>query len=218
MNDFEIRRLGEALRRSEKRHPLGTESQCDPGELWDLIEGKLGPEQVRKLADAAIENPELAEDWHLALEIRKARDRQSGLHRRGFRTHSWMAIAAIVVLALLSPLLVQHFRSTPVLRGVSTTEIHALNGENALLARNHFLLRWSDPSEKTVSWDIVVMKANLEEINEKSGLKHPEFQVPAEALADLKPGDRVLWQVGSTDRDGTRSVSKTFVVKLGKEQ
>jgi len=210
MRKDEEGRLGMALIRDAGE---GAEADVDfdAGEVWDLVSGELSAVRVAELADAAVANPRLAEAWRIAVEIRKERARQS----RRVPARGILALAAVILLALLAPLMWRQLHPGPVLRGGAGEAIVPAFRNGIVMPRDHFLLRWSDRSGTALSYDLVVMRPDLKELLVAEKLKEPEFRVDEKVFEGIAEGEEILWQVKSHQRDGGTLLSSTFVVRLG---
>ena len=55
---------------------------------------------------------------------------------------------------------------------------------------------------------------DLAVLHRAEGLTEAGYTVPAEAVAGVEPGDRLLWGIEATEPDGSKTASRTFVVVL----
>ncbi len=178
--------------------------------IWDAVQGKVGPEEIAALADMTLTQPEIAREWRLARELSQARSgpRVVSIWRR--RMAPVLAAAAVFVMALVPLLWHQVTNHDPVYRGVDVRELRSELSEGGGLSRDDCILRWTDLGDDAV-YSVTVMTADLEALVQAEGLKRPEVRVPAQALAAIGEGDRILWRVEAVSPDGRTLSSKTFV-------
>jgi Putative zinc-finger len=206
-----------------------------PGELlpW-YVNGTLAGEERRRveahLASCLACRREVAELEGLRRDVKAAAaqappgpeglarllrqvERERGLPRRGWwRPWSLAAAVAVVVggLALWwtarGPARVEYREGEP-------ARIRSLVGPEEALPRSRFLLRWeTDEDLAGARFDVWVTTATLDPVFEKHGLTAPALLVPGPALAGLRPGTKLYWQVEAVSPAGDRLRSPTFRV------
>ena len=194
----------------------------DPETVWRAVRRELPHEGIRQIGLHVTTCAECTEAWRLAREVaREAPADVVAFERpasRSPRARPWWiggalaAAAAMVLVALLLP-------SGPglgpngggTLRGAEEV-INPLTDLAVPLLRESCTLRWQGPAEGR--WEIRVATEDLRVIAEARNLDVTEFTVPAEALADLPAGSRIVWQVHANLPDGHRLASRSFVQSL----
>ena len=140
--------------------------------------------------------------------------------RRSARFWAPLAVAALLVLAvgvtLRAPSTDPATDPAPaVLRDASTSALRSATPADRALPRERFELRWEvDPAWASARFAVQVTTIDLRPIAEARDLAETRYQVPAEALAELATGTRLLWRVEATRSDGARQSSETFYVTL----
>lgn len=219
MTDPEIDRL-RALFRDE---PSDGDPESGP-KVEALLAGELDPKEARELAARSIDDPELA------LEVRVAAAMQAALEEEGgeqpkvvpLRPRSntstrvvWSVVAAIaaglLVFILVRPKSVETSDGTTVRAG-DAAKIQAAAGTSAL-PTDAFDLRWSGgPADAT--YDIFVTTPQLEPVYQALDLTEAKHRVPKSALAELAPGDPLLWRVVAITPAGRKVHSGVFEVQV----
>ena len=67
--------------------------------------------------------------------------------------------------------------------------------DGKVLPRERFLLKWSVSAPAGATYGVQVSTEDLRVVASAEGLKTPEYQVPASALAGLPPGAKLFWKV-----------------------
>lgn len=194
----------------------------DPETVWLAVHRELPRERIRRVGLHATTCPECAEAWRLAVEVTREApatvipfDRGA---RRSARSRAWWtagalaaaaALAAIALLLPTAPTLRPPERET--LRGAEEI-ITPVTDLGAALPREACTLRWQGPPGGR--WAIRVATEDLRVLAEAHDLPTTEFTVPAETLADLPAGSRIVWQVYLELPDGRRLASRSFVQSL----
>ncbi len=184
--------------------------------IWAAVTGELSAEETGLLVDHTLVCSECAEAWRLALEIARPSESLEGSAqpqpRHRFWSSPWipLAAAAALVLLVLVPALVlrESAPSDPVLRGPET-RIESLLGDDTLLPRDDFVLRWS-PGPEGATYRLTVTTAGLDLLLERRELAEPAFRVPPEALSGVADGERVYWRVEAAAPDGSVIESPVF--------
>ncbi|ANM29310.1 hypothetical protein ABI59_06450 [Acidobacteria bacterium Mor1] len=216
----DLRRGLEELARGHR--PSAPDSVVE--EVWKATRGELPSDQTRELINRSITEPELAEAFRLAAEIQKempAEPAAAGGARSGFgsRLAALGAVAAAVIAVVLL---------LPVLRGPDSPasgagEVQFRNDAELVLAspqdggielrRDALELTWTAGPEGT-RYDLEIAGVDLAVLHRAEGLTETRYTVPADAVAGVEPGDRLLWGIEATEPDGSRTTSRTFVVVL----
>jgi len=185
---------------------------CAPAErIWRASRGLLEPAAAQELLDHATRCPACAEAWRLAGELGRE---EPAATARAARPRRWLAVAAAVLLgAALAPLVLREDGRAPVLRDASAAGIHSTLDADMPLPRDRCELRWT-PGPPGTLYSVEVADDRLHPLYHAEGLDAPRTVVPAAALSELAPGDRLLWRVEATLPDGRSVVSPTFVVTL----
>lgn len=83
------------------------------------------------------------------------------------------------------------------------------------LPRQAFVLSWEvEPTWQDARFSVTVTAEDLTLVAEAHGLEETRYEVPAEALAALPAGARLLWRVEAVRPDGAQLRSPTFRVNL----
>lgn len=188
----------------------------DPERLWSAAGGERPPAEARLLVLHTSECPPCAEAWRLAREIRA----DAGVRRPHVARSRWwvgtLSLAAglaAVVLAGVVVLREGRGPAAPRYRDQDRIALRAEVDEDRPLPRTAFVLRWSSIGEGA-RYDLRVATAGLAVVYSARGLTATAHQVPADALAGLPSGARLLWQVEVAAPDGTRTTSPTFMVRI----
>ncbi|MFP2912187.1 hypothetical protein ACLESD_45640, partial [Pyxidicoccus sp. 3LFB2] len=102
---------------------------------------------------------------------------------------------------------------TPTVRGGDTLAVVSRLPEDAPLPRADCVLRWSEGPEGT-RWTLQLSSEDLSLVHRADSLAKSEYRVPAEVLAPLPAGTKLLWQVEARLPDGRVQRSATFVNRL----
>lgn len=190
-----------------------------PERIWLAVrrEAELPAADVRELALHTAECPSCAESWRLAGELLAAEADQRP--RAVGRIRRWggaLPLAAAVAAVALAGVVIQHHGRGSVEPGYRDPRgggMRALMAEDAPLPRAACVLRWS-PVAEGARYDLRVATSTLAVVYRARGLAVTEHQVPAEALAGLPSGSRLIWQVEAVAPDGMRTASPAFVVRI----
>ncbi len=197
----------------------------EPERIWAAVHGELSAEETHDVIDHTAACPACAEDWRLAREV----GRQTASEREGeepvagggrvlsmghrFRRVAAplaaLAAAAVLVLMIAPP---SDSPAPPEFRAGESTAIRSLLPADEPLARASCLLRWSEV--EGARYSVVISDAQLAVIAQARDLTSPQFQVPAESLAQLTAGAELYWQVEAVLPDGSSRSSTTFVHRL----
>lgn len=173
--------------------------------------------------------------WRLAREISQSAPRSGSLaSRRGVgRRVAWAALATAAILIIgLSLIQLQQIRNEtqsvhspapelpkmavdrsvggPGYRDSDGTAIFSRLEPGKALPRDHCLLQWRvEPDTGGVEYQIQVLDESLNPISSNGRLSETEFLVPAQKLANLPAGSRLVWQLRAEWPDGQKR-SATF--------
>lgn len=221
IEDLTDERLREAFA-SRAPEDSPDEACPDPDTVWRAVRRELPRDRIRQIGLHVTTCAECTEAWRLAREVADAApadvlpfERPAG---RSARSRRWWvggalaAAAAVVLVALLLPTgPALEPTGQQVLRGAEDVISPAID-LSAPLSRESCTLRWQGPADGR--WEIRVATEDLRVIAEARNLNATEFTVPAEALADLSPGTKIVWQVHANLPDGRRLASRSFVQSL----
>jgi hypothetical protein len=190
-----------------------------PETIWDAVHGKLQADAVRESVQHVATCATCAEEWRLARTLGEQQEQQIAAPlpaplRFTPRQRQWRnwGLAAAAALAL-SVVGLQWFQRPPEYRG-DQAGVHSQLADATPLPREHFLLKWSVPAPAGATYSVQVSTEDLRVVASAEGLKTPEYQVPASALADLPPGAKLFWKIDADLPSGSRLTSPTFVTAV----
>jgi hypothetical protein len=238
-DEQEVARLREAFAAGSGRP---APRSCPPAErIWEAVEPPEGSvDGNREVIDHVAACPDCAEEWRLALALRREEEAEAedGARARGaervarprvLRFPAWAAAAAVALLALgvagIVWLQAPAESPSPVYRagGEAAGEtIESLLPEGEPLPRSEPVLRWTpvpggttnDATRGTVYEVVVSGEDLLSRIAEASGLEEPRYRIPDDVLEDLPDGFQIHWNVEATTADGVRITSPTFITPI----
>lgn len=204
-----------------------------PERIWAAAHGELPPAEAREVVDHTAGCPACAEDWRLAVSLggedaARAGDAAPAEEARPVRPSApvlafprrrslYASLAGLAAAAcLLVAVVVQqrmHAPGSGIYREGTETELRSLLPAEASLPRERFLLRWSDLGPDA-TYDLQVSTQALQPVATRRDLTEPMYLVPADRLARLPRGTRLLWQVEATLPDGQSLTSETFTTSL----
>jgi hypothetical protein len=218
----------EALRRAFAARVLPPAANpCPPAD--DLAMAALGQfdnTRMARLADHLLQCHACAEAWRLAQAFlpRPPADQHSPVagDLRAVRQVRWLRHGAVAASVLLAAGLTWQWlpwrdggpagvsTPQPVFRDASPrTDVQVLN--DPALPRARFLLRWTSPVAGA-RWTVRLFTADLVPVLVAEDVGAPALLVPPSALAAVRPGTVLLWQVEGVAADGARLRSATFEV------
>jgi hypothetical protein len=157
--------------------------------------------------------PEAAARDEAALEklLEGSTRRGRRVPRRGSR--SWIGLAAGLVMAVgLGVWLRQRVEAPPAgYREPGSEAVRALVADGESLPRGDFMLRWAAPEGSRC--DVLLFAEDLRLLARRSNVSS-EWRVPAEALDAIPKGGRLFWQVDALLPDGSRTLSRTYLVTV----
>jgi hypothetical protein len=201
----DVERLRAALAR------LGEEPgwpEVDAEKLFSALHGEMSAEERRAIVDELVRNPRAAAAWRLARELEPGRAQTASSGARW----AWLAAAAVVVLAAGAAWQMQIFGPAPVYRSAEPRSIEARLPANARLSREQPVLQWTAIAGAT--YRVRVLTPELDLLAEAEEQAVPEYRLPADVVARIAPGGRLLWQVEARVPGTAPVVSPTFTVEL----
>ncbi|MFQ5720082.1 MAG: hypothetical protein ACE5IK_11105 [Acidobacteriota bacterium] len=125
------------------------------------------------------------------------------------------AVVAIAAIAAVIVLVAQRESSTePTTRATSPADdpVRSALPADGILPRGRCVLRWVGPA--AARYHLLVATRDGEPLHQVSGLRAQAYQVPPRALAGVRSGMRILWQVTAEMPDGRRYVSPVWVTGI----
>lgn len=182
--------------------------------VWSAVSGESPAEERRAVVEKVAQDASWAFAWRVAHELWTASRDAEGSRRTASRWSNvgWGALAAGLIAAAGLGIWIGRAPARPVDRQGATDHIESLRPEGLALRRTGAVLRWKGPPAAT--YDLRVSSEDLLHVHTASGLKEGEYLLPAEFLAPLPDGARILWQVEAHLPDGETLRSETFVMKL----
>jgi hypothetical protein len=188
----------------------------EPERLWSAVAGELPATDARSLVLHTAACPSCAESWRLARAlVGETHVRRPATARTRWRGGPLSMAAAVAAVVLAGGAVLRQSTGpvAPRYRDPRDEVLRALVTEDRPFSRADCVLRWSAIGEGA-RYDLRVATTTLRVVYSVRGLAATEHPVPAEALAGLPAGTRLLWQVEATTPDGTRATSPTFVVRI----
>lgn len=199
----------------------GWDEECPPAlleQIWKAASGDLSRHEMEAVLDAVAEHPAAAEAWRIAFALRAETSAEQPARRAPHTTWRWLPsylAAAAVVLVGVTVALIRTGEAPPAsdYRSVSGYVIESTVDHDTALPRAALRLRWT-PGPEGVRYHVRVTTEDLRVVSSQADLDAPEYLVPDDALREVPPGARVLWQVEAELPDGGTVASQTFVVRL----
>ena len=213
----------EPLRQAFQALPASTGDACgieDLDRVWAAVAGELPADERRALVDRMAIDPALAEAWRVAHALRRDHPADAGVdaQRPASVSMSWLATAAVLLLLTSMVVIVSRIdRSNgDTMRDAGGARIESLIADDAAMPRDAFRLRWS-PGPPESRYQVRVTTEDLQVLTTVANLTEPAVTIDPAALAALKPGARVFWQVEATLPGGEHLTSATFAVRIRSE-
>jgi hypothetical protein len=181
----------------------------DSEQLFEAAAGNLTREQRMKIVDHVAQCAECTEAWRLAMELGARPAQRSNMlpiRRYAFAASVVLAVGVVTYLAL--PVGDQ----TPQYRD-ATESLAPTSLVTGSLPRDRFVLRWS-PGPQGSTYSVRLSTADLAPLLAQQDIASTELLIPASALAKVKSGDQLLWQVEVHLPNGQQIPSETYVVTL----
>lgn len=242
--DGGLRRLREAWAALAEPAGAGDGAGCPAvAAIWDAAHGRGAPTDRGRIAEHIASCGSCALAWRIAAELAgtlEARPEPAavpGAFRGpippasrtvpGRRSASRRAARAVRIAGVAAAVLLGAVGVGVMLRGpadpsrayralpgaVRADAIRPLVPVDAVVPRSEARLAWT-PGPEGCLYHVRIATESLRVLARARGLSRPEYVVPADALAPLPAGARVLWQVDVVTPDGQRIVSDTFAVRL----
>ncbi|MCP3167483.1 hypothetical protein [Myxococcus qinghaiensis] len=231
-DEASVERLRAAVRDEE---PVAGGEPVDSDLVWRAVSGELSVEERRAVVARVADDAAWAAAWRLAKELSSAaaqaepgvtlaaggararRDSGDARERRRFRfawsRPVWGAVATAALVLVVVGVSVREETEQHQMRGGDTGTLASLVPEAAPLKRDDCVLRWSGGPEGT-RWSVRVSTEDLSLVHRADSLEQREYRVPAQVLAPVKPGTKLLWQVEARLPDGQVLRGATFVNRL----
>lgn len=179
-------------------------------EIWDAVNAEADPADVEALVARAVEDPELAEEWRMAVHAKQAMDAtDQAPHEPENQSRAWLwvvaaAAAAAVVFALTRPSPPAPEDTTPQVRGGPADNIWGIDPSEPTVDRT---LKWN-AVEGARGYRVQLFDERLGPLYESPELSSPQFEIPPELSGTLR------WQVQALLESGETRRSPTFSAQL----
>lgn len=202
-------RLAERLAEAFRESPACSDAAWTHEEILHACRGELDPGRTRELVDLAVRDAAVADAWRIARALERRRKERRGAWRGIYVT----VAAGLLLFVALWAIPRDHDRQRPaLLREGATYEITSTIGDEPL-PRDDFELQWSAGPDGA-RYFLEVADMDLDVLYTARQLDRNREVVPAESLAELAPGDLVLWRVEAFLEDGRHIRSATFDAEL----
>jgi hypothetical protein len=184
--------------------PAPEPEACPPSDrIWLAVRGELPPAELREIVDHVATCAACAEDWRIAMAFEEESSvvvAPPVVHPRSVvaRFRPWLAAAAVILVSVVG---FQLQGPKPIYRSGEGQTVESLVKDDHI-SRRHFFLSWKGVPE-AASYNLIVSTASMEILFQKD-VTTTTYTVPESALAELKPGSKVLWTVTPVSRDGGR--------------
>jgi hypothetical protein len=205
----EHERLSRAFAARKQAH---VPNECpDPEQLFEAASGNLAHDRRMALLDHVSRCAECTEAWRLAMEL-GARPVEVAAQSRRPAWRSALAASVILAAGFATYLALPVRQGTPEYRD-AVEPLAPRSVVTGSLPREQFVLRWT-PGPQGSTYSVRLSTADLAMLFEQQNIATPELSVPAAALAPVKSGDTLLWQVELRLPGGQQITSETHVVTL----
>jgi hypothetical protein len=212
--------LDERLREAFQALGETAGAECSEQELeriWRAVSGELPAVERRELVDRLSADPATAKAWRGAWALsRSPREGAptSDPPRARFRTSSWLAAAAALVISLGGLLFQLNRRpADDLFREPGRQVVESLVPTGATLPRDAFRLRWT-PAAEGSRYQVTVTREDLQVLTTARDVTAAELLVHERLLSSVGSGERLFWRVVVTLPDGERVSSRTFVTRV----
>jgi hypothetical protein len=130
-------------------------------------------------------------------------------------TRSWLAAAAVLLLAGASVVVIQRSRIevNDTFRASNHYAVESTVPADAALPRDAFRLRWT-PGQAGSHYQVTATTEDLRVLTTATDLTTPELMIEPILLSEVPSGARVLWRVDATLPGGERVSSETFTTRV----
>ncbi|GMU07673.1 hypothetical protein [Corallococcus caeni] len=206
--------MSQAAAEVERAPSTGVEAKAlSQAERAPAVEGV---EATERRAPAAAGGDASATGGEAAAKVVPLSARREPARRVWQGRPAWAAMAAMLVVLVGTVVVLRQQQAGEDpnrIRGGAAEAIASLVPEATALPREAFMLRWSGVPQ-AVSWSVQVSSEDLKLFHRAERLASREYTVPADVLAELPAGSRILWQVEVRLPDGSVQRSNTFVNRL----
>jgi hypothetical protein len=210
----EYERLARAFAARKQSH---VPNECpDPELLFEAASGNLAQDRRMTLLDHVARCAECTEAWRLAMELgARPAETEASAPPVPTRRPAWQSAlaASIVLVAGFATYLALPVRQDAQEYRDATEPLAPRSLVTESLPRDGFVLRWS-PGPSGATYAVRLSTADLVMLFEQTNITRNELSVPASALAQVKSGESLLWQVEVRLPNGQRIPSETHVATL----
>lgn len=185
----------------------------DADRLWDALENRLPRAERLAAVEHVARCGSCAQAWRLAHAL-GAMEGARAAERPASRGRTWAALAAAAAVTAIA-VAVWQFGTPQAPPGFRTPDRPAIEsplGDGAALPRDAFELRWDGPAG--ARWRVRVATEDLRVLHESPELEATRYRVPADALAAVPGGARVVWQVRGRTAAGETLPPRTFTARV----
>jgi hypothetical protein len=190
----------------------------EPDRIWAAASAESPPAERHEIFDHIASCASCAAAFRLARGLSQEKSSQQDGQVELFpliKPRSWQRwgaalAAAVLVLAVLLP---RWWNRPEPYRGGEAREILSQIPDDAPLARDQAVLRWTAGPPGSL-YEVRVLTRDGREIAVESGLTEAHYQIPPSALSEVSAGTILYWQVKALQPDGKNLGSKTFSVRL----
>jgi len=217
MSETESDRRLRALLRDEAGDPSDTPDPEFDAQVEALLSGDLDEAEAQDLAGQLLDDPELAFQVRVAVEMQHAREEEeaaaapavtrSNAGSRWAWATAFAAAAALLVFVVARPPPLPPGGESPVRSG--TFPLLAPTQPSATLPRDAFVLEWTGGPTGAV-YELFVTTPSLQPVYQARELPAPRHTVPASALKPYPTGSRFVWRVVAVTDEGRRIHSTAF--------
>ena len=186
------------------------QSRADAGRIFDAVHGQLSDDERQALVEQLLADPDAADAWRLAIEL--APDQPAAVPVTSHAWPRWLAVAAVVMLAVGAAWWFVRPSSEPVYRGSGQSAIVSELPADTVLMRARPVLRWR--GIEGARYRVRILTPELELLGESAELRESEYTVEQTVIERVPSGGRLLWQVEGRLRDGTVVMSPTFTARV----